>query len=108
MVSVSTICNYEPSDPPRFEDWSEDGQSIFFTSRKEVELRILPVYFKHCIFRSMCRQLNSYCFQKITNSEGTIEFRHPLFLRGREDLLYQIIRKDARKPPSRLRRPAWR
>ena len=43
----------------------QDGNSILFRSKKEVEKLVLPVYFNHNNFRSLARQLNSYCFIKV-------------------------------------------
>jgi hypothetical protein len=77
--------------------WNTEGDTIFFKSKEILEKNILPLYFKHCNARSLARQLNSYCFTKVFAPSATIAFRHPLFLRGRKDLLHLITRKDNRK-----------
>lgn len=83
--------------------WSDDGESFLVAHREEFMKSILPKYFKHNNFASFVRQLNMYGWHKVQdvtsgllkderNPEEVFQFKNPLFLRGREDLLESIVR----------------
>lgn len=87
--------------------WSEDGRSFVVKDVKTFTDDVIPSYFKHNNFSSFVRQLNFYGFRKVKdenlkiNNEPTIEdkywkFRHPMFRKGRPDLLIEI--KKASQP----------
>ncbi|KAI9220178.1 HSF-type DNA-binding-domain-containing protein, partial [Blastocladiella britannica] len=83
--------------------WTEpNGMSFQVLAPTEFSLRLLPTQFKHKNFSSFIRQLNMYDLSNGNNTnsdpptsptEQPWEFKHPLFQRGRWDLLGQIKRK---------------
>lgn len=90
--------------------WDDTGASIIIIEVRETLLFksmphgvqperfsnvVLPQYFKHSNYASFVRQLNMYGFHKESNDPNSRQFRHPLFRRGRRDLLPQIKRKAA-------------
>lgn len=85
--------------------WTPDGQSFEVFHREQFEKEVLPRYFKHSNFSSFVRQLNMYGWHKVQDvSSGTMhtdeeiwQFQSPYFIRGREDLLDNIVRNKSSK-----------
>ncbi|XP_071597144.1 heat shock factor protein 2 isoform X1 [Heliangelus exortis] len=87
--------------------WSQNGQSFLVLDEQRFAKEILPKYFKHNNMASFVRQLNMYGFRKVVHVEsgivklerdGPVEFQHPYFKQGREDLLEHIKRKVSSRP----------
>ena len=83
--------------------WSADG-THFWVSNIEIFSRdVLPGFYKHNNYASFVRQLNIYGFRRTSEHKPThtpdapiVEvFRHPMFIRGRRDLLQLIHRKSS-------------
>ncbi|NXX58980.1 HSF2 protein, partial [Scopus umbretta] len=79
-----------------------NGQSFLVLDEQRFAKEILPKYFKHNNMASFVRQLNMYGFHKVVHvdsgivkveRDGPVEFQHPYFKQGREDLLEHIKRK---------------
>ncbi|KFV55998.1 Heat shock factor protein 2, partial [Fulmarus glacialis] len=79
-----------------------NGQSFLVLDEQRFAKEILPKYFKHNNMASFVRQLNMYGFRKVVHvdsgivkleRDGPVEFQHPYFKQGREDLLEHIKRK---------------
>uniref|UniRef100_A0A8B9FF48 HSF-type DNA-binding domain-containing protein n=1 Tax=Amazona collaria TaxID=241587 RepID=A0A8B9FF48_9PSIT len=88
--------------------WSQNGQSFLVLDEQRFAKEILPKYFKHNNMASFVRQLNMYGFRKVVHvdsgivkleRDGPVEFQHPYFKQGREDLLEHIKRKVSSSRP---------
>ncbi|NXH14644.1 HSF2 protein, partial [Bucco capensis] len=88
--------------------WSQNGQSFMVLDEQTFAKEILPKYFKHNNMASFVRQLNMYGFRKVVHldsgivkleRDGPVEFQHPYFKQGREDLLERIKRKASSSRP---------
>ncbi|XP_033906814.3 heat shock factor protein 3-like isoform X1 [Acipenser ruthenus] len=82
--------------------WSSKGQNFRVVDEQKFTTEILPRYFKHSNMSSFIRQLNMYGFRKVVSvdgglikqeKDGGIEFHHPCFEQGKEDMLENIKRK---------------
>lgn len=73
--------------------WSNNGNGFTIKNTKELEKRVLPVFFKHNRFTSFTRMLNMYGFKKIKFKDRSRYFWHPNFKKGYKDLLHLIKRK---------------
>ncbi|KAG5371884.1 Heat shock factor protein [Yarrowia sp. C11] len=85
--------------------WMHDGKSFQITGREQLEKIVLPRFFKHNNFSSFVRQLNMYGWHKVQDvTSGSMQsndevwqFKSPNFIRGREDLLDNIVRNKGTK-----------
>lgn len=81
--------------------WDPSGGSFHVYDQARFAREILPRYFKHNNFASFIRQLNMYGFRKMStiehgslkNERDDIEFAHPSFIRGQDNLLESIKRR---------------
>uniref|UniRef100_A0A8C9IK15 HSF-type DNA-binding domain-containing protein n=1 Tax=Piliocolobus tephrosceles TaxID=591936 RepID=A0A8C9IK15_9PRIM len=71
--------------------WKQNGQSFLVLDEQGFAKEILPKYFKHNNMANFVRQLNMYGFRK--ERDGPVEFQHPYFKQGQDDLLENIKRK---------------
>jgi len=79
--------------------WSGDGRAFIVTHQEEFAQKALSSYFRHRNFSSFVRQMHLYGFKKVSIQNGAIQFSHPDFLLGRDDLVSKI----SRKPGMRIR-----
>ncbi|CAJ0946042.1 unnamed protein product [Ranitomeya imitator] len=79
-----------------------NGQSFLVLDEQRFAKEILPKYFKHNNMASFVRQLNMYGFRKVVHvdsgivkqeRDGPVEFQHPFFIQGQDELLENIKRK---------------
>jgi hypothetical protein len=75
--------------------WSNDGTALMIKKPTEFADRVLPFFFKHSNFSSFIRQLNMYKFKKSKNCAYDHIYTHPMFQKGKIDLLRNIQRKSA-------------
>uniref|UniRef100_A0A1W2P851 Heat shock factor 2 n=1 Tax=Mus musculus TaxID=10090 RepID=A0A1W2P851_MOUSE len=98
----------EETHTNEFITWSQNGQSFLVLDEQRFAKEILPKYFKHNNMASFVRQLNMYGFRKVVHIEsgiikqerdGPVEFQHPYFKQGQDDLLENIKRKVSSSKP---------
>lgn len=80
--------------------WDRYGRSFRIVDRDAFQDKIMPKYFQSTSYSSFSRQISHYKFQRVTN--GT--YYHEYFLRGRPDLLRNIVRSFP-KPKHSLTSP---
>lgn len=73
--------------------WTPSGESFELRNLTEFSEQVLPKYFKHNNLASFVRQLNMYDFHKQRKGGSSQVFSHPLFMKGRPELLKSINRK---------------
>uniref|UniRef100_A0A8C9PEL2 HSF-type DNA-binding domain-containing protein n=1 Tax=Spermophilus dauricus TaxID=99837 RepID=A0A8C9PEL2_SPEDA len=93
----------EETHTNEFITWSQNGQSFLVLDEQRFAKEILPKYFKHNNMASFVRQLNMYGFRKVVHidsgivkqeRDGPVEFQHPFFKQGQDDLLENIKKKE--------------
>ncbi|XP_058535737.1 heat shock factor protein 2 isoform X2 [Ochotona princeps] len=98
----------EETHTNEFITWSQNGQSFLVLDEQRFAKEILPKYFKHNNMASFVRQLNMYGFRKVVHidsgivkqeRDGPVEFQHPYFKQGQDDLLENIKRKVSSSKP---------
>ncbi|XP_023569997.1 heat shock factor protein 2 isoform X1 [Octodon degus] len=98
----------EEAHTNEFITWSQNGQSFLVLDEQRFAKEILPKYFKHNNMASFVRQLNMYGFRKVVHidsgivkqeRDGPVEFQHPYFRQGQDDLLENIKRKVSSSKP---------
>ncbi|KAM4522502.1 heat shock factor protein 2 isoform 2-T2 [Odontesthes bonariensis] len=104
----------EDADTNKFICWSQEGSSFLVLDEQRFAKEILPKFFKHNNMASFIRQLNMYGFRKVMHidtgivkqeRDGPVEFQHPYFKHGQDDLLENIKRKvsNARPEDNKIR-----
>ncbi|XP_011489975.1 heat shock factor protein 2 [Oryzias latipes] len=98
----------EDADTNEFICWSQEGNSFLVLDEQRFAKEILPKFFKHNNMASFIRQLNMYGFRKVMHMDtgvvkqerdGPVEFQHPYFKHGQDDLLENIKRKVSNTRP---------
>ncbi|XP_008294422.1 heat shock factor protein 2 [Stegastes partitus] len=98
----------EDGDTNEFICWSQEGNSFLVLDEQRFAKEILPKFFKHNNMASFIRQLNMYGFRKVMHidtgivkqeRDGPVEFQHPYFKHGQDDLLENIKRKVSNTRP---------
>ena len=78
-------------------NWSEDGKYFSITNLHDFTENILPKFYKHNNFSSFVRQLNMYDFHKKRSNQNEHIFQHPKFIKGKQDLIKTIKRKNKKE-----------
>ncbi|XP_076612813.1 heat shock factor protein 2 [Chaetodon auriga] len=98
----------EDAETNEFICWSQEGNSFLVLDEQRFAKEILPKFFKHNNMASFIRQLNMYGFRKVMHidtgivkqeRDGPVEFQHPYFKHGQDDLLENIKRKVSNTRP---------
>ncbi|XP_037542027.1 heat shock factor protein 2 [Nematolebias whitei] len=101
--NLSLHLNYNPHQEP-----FKEGNSFLVLDEQRFAKEILPKFFKHNNMASFIRQLNMYGFRKVMHidtgivkqeRDGPVEFQHPYFKHGQDDLLENIKRKVSNARP---------
>ncbi|XP_064079056.1 heat shock factor protein-like isoform X6 [Macrobrachium nipponense] len=79
----------------------QNGRSFIIQNQAMFARELLPQYYKHNNMASFVRQLNMYGFHKVASADSgglrlekdEMEFAHPAFQQGREELIENIRRK---------------
>ena len=85
------------SCPADLGGWSAKGDSFIINNTEDFANKVIPTFYRHNNWSSFVRQLNFYGFRKVRSESylhaaDTIiwEFMHPLFVRGKPELLAEI------------------
>ncbi|XP_039637076.1 heat shock factor protein 2 isoform X2 [Perca fluviatilis] len=106
LVKLWTLV--EDADTNEFICWSQEGNSFLVLDEQHFAKEILPKFFKHNNMASFIRQLNMYGFRKVMHidtgivkqeRDGPVEFQHPYFKHGQDNLLENIKRKVSNTRP---------
>ncbi|XP_017288265.1 heat shock factor protein 2 [Kryptolebias marmoratus] len=98
----------EDAETNEFICWSQEGNSFLVLDEQRFAKEILPKFFKHNNMASFIRQLNMYGFRKVMHidtgivkqeRDGPVEFQHPHFKHGQDELLENIKRKVSNSRP---------
>lgn len=103
ILKLWTMVN-DPQNEPYIQ-WTPDGESFKVLSKENFEKAVLPKYFKHSNYSSFVRQLNMYGWHKVQDiTSGAMQsgdeirqFKSPYFIRGKEELLDNIVRNKSSK-----------
>ena len=77
-------------EDPAIVSWTENGKSFRVHDMHKFRDISLPKYYRHSKMTSFQRQLNLYGFQKINHGEEVGAYFHPLFVRGKRELVKDI------------------
>jgi len=74
--------------------WTSSSDSFVIRNVSRFTEEVLPAHYKHHNFASFIRQLNIYSFKKVRHSDGENAYAHPSFIKGRPNLIKNIVRKS--------------
>ena len=77
--------------------WGNDNSSFIIENIYDFIEKILPKYYGHNNLASFVRQLNKYNFHKIKATLNEYAFQNEQFIKGKKDLISNILRKKKRK-----------
>ena len=73
--------------------WQPHGYAFRVHDKKKFVKQIMPTYFRHSKFTSFQRQLNLYCFRRLTMGIDNGAYYHELFRRDQPLLSKDMVRK---------------
>jgi hypothetical protein len=82
--------------------WVNNGTGFKVHNSKLFTEQVMPMFFDQTKYESFRRQLNLYCFARISRGPQRGVYSHPSFVSGRRELLSNVTRKisgEAKAPP---------
>mmetsp|Transcript_2352 Transcript_2352/g.4387 ORF Transcript_2352/g.4387 Transcript_2352/m.4387 type:complete len:429 (-) Transcript_2352:885-2171(-) len=73
--------------------WVNNGTGFKVHNSKLFTEQVMPMYFDQTKYESFRRQLNLYCFARISRGPQRGVYSHPSFVSGRRELLSNVTRK---------------
>lgn len=73
--------------------WQPHGKAFRVYDKKQFVKKVLPIYFRQSKFTSFQRQLNLYCFRRLTTGNDNGTYYHELFRRDQPLLSKDMVRK---------------
>jgi len=73
--------------------WQPHGKAFRVYDKKQFVKKVLPIYFRQSKFTSFQRQLNLYCFRRLTTGNDNGTYYHELFRRDQPCLSLQMVSK---------------
>lgn len=87
---------YEMLNTPEYSEyvsWNDAGDAVVVHKVNKFSTIVLPKFYNHSNYASFTRQLNMYDFKKTSSEPSCREYKHPLFQRGKPELVSKIKRK---------------
>ncbi|KAJ3223594.1 stress-responsive transcription factor hsf1 [Clydaea vesicula] len=103
--------------------WSDTGHSFIITNPEIFQNEVLPLYFSHANLKSFNRQINYHSFQKLSKTKSNYnlikeditkeekevlkpkEFFNVNFIKGKPELLKNIVRKNSNSSNNLYNKP---
>jgi hypothetical protein len=80
--------------------WLPGGNSFKVHYEHGFVTNVMPRYFKQTKYKSFQRQLNIWCFERISNGPDKGGYGHPNFVKGNPSLCRQMRRKKIKGSPT--------
>ena len=93
---LMTMLDRETAACPDVISWCPHGRAFIVKKPKVFTAEVMTKYFRQSKLTSFQRQLNLYGFRRITQGIDAGAYYHELFLRGRSDLTFKMVRQKVK------------